>query len=106
MGIDWAEGSHLRALGRPDDRVIDIARVEHEPVAVFRLVAPYAGNAPVTRRSGKSELVAANRLGHRGSVDGSHLLIHCERTHDLAPCSFQAVSAAMKSIPEQYADEL
>ncbi len=38
VGIDFAEEFHLVALGRPDDGVIDVSRVDHTPVAVESLV--------------------------------------------------------------------
>jgi transposase len=42
IGIDWAEDFHLVALGRPNEGVIDVLRVEHRPEAVDRLVARVA----------------------------------------------------------------
>ncbi|MGH3085024.1 MAG: IS110 family transposase [Gaiellaceae bacterium] len=38
VGIDWSEEFHLVALGRPADGVIEVFRVEHNPVAVDRLI--------------------------------------------------------------------
>jgi transposase len=38
IGIDWAEAFHLVALGRPDQGVVQVVRVEHAPAAVDRLI--------------------------------------------------------------------
>jgi transposase len=38
IGIDWAEEFHLVALGRPDQGVIDVIRVDHAPAAVTALL--------------------------------------------------------------------
>jgi transposase len=38
VGIDWAEDFHLVALGRAEDGVLEISRVEHSPAAVDRLL--------------------------------------------------------------------
>jgi transposase len=38
IGIDWAEAFHLVALGRPDQGVLQVVRVEHAPAAVDRLI--------------------------------------------------------------------
>jgi Transposase len=46
VGIDWAEEFHLVALGRPDQGVIEVVRVEHRPQAVSALVARIAGLEP------------------------------------------------------------
>src|SRR5436853_4784246 len=43
VGIDWAEGFHLVALGRRGEGVFEVARVEHTPAAVAALVARIAG---------------------------------------------------------------
>jgi transposase len=34
VGIDWAEDSHVIALGRPSDGVFDIVHVAHDPTAI------------------------------------------------------------------------
>ena len=39
VGIDWAEAFHLVALGRPDQGVVEVRRVEHAPGAVGGLLA-------------------------------------------------------------------
>jgi transposase len=39
VGIDWAEEFHLVALGRPDQGVVEVRRVEHAPAAVEALLA-------------------------------------------------------------------
>lgn len=39
VGIDWAEAFHLVALGRPDEGVIELGRVDHTPAAVQALLA-------------------------------------------------------------------
>jgi hypothetical protein len=46
VGIDWAEEFHVVALGRPDQGVIEIARVPHSPAAVAALVAKIARLEP------------------------------------------------------------
>jgi transposase len=46
VGIDWAEEFHLVALGRPGAGVVEVARVEHTPAAVARLVARIAVAEP------------------------------------------------------------
>jgi transposase len=46
VGIDWAEEFHLVALGRPDEGVTQVRRVEHTPAAVDQLVAQIAGMEP------------------------------------------------------------
>ncbi len=46
VGIDWAEAFHLVALGRPDEGVIQVRRVEHTPAAVDALVADIATLEP------------------------------------------------------------
>jgi Transposase len=46
IGIDWAEEFHLVALGRPDQGVIEVVRVEHHPKAVSALVERIAGLEP------------------------------------------------------------
>jgi transposase len=38
VGIDWAAEFHLVALGRPDQGVIEVARVDHRPAAVTALL--------------------------------------------------------------------
>jgi transposase len=43
VGIDWAEEFHVVALGRPDEGVIEVLRVEHRPQAVAALVERIAG---------------------------------------------------------------
>jgi hypothetical protein len=44
IGIDWAEEFHLVALGRPDQGVIEVVRVEHHPKAVSALAERIAGS--------------------------------------------------------------
>jgi transposase len=39
VGIDWAEEFHLVAIGRPEQGVIEVHRVDHTPTAVDALVA-------------------------------------------------------------------
>jgi transposase len=39
VGIDWAEAFHLVALGRPEEGVVQLRRVEHTPAAVDQLLA-------------------------------------------------------------------
>jgi len=46
VGIDWSEEFHLVALGRPDEGVFDVRRVEHSPKAVDALVARIAQLEP------------------------------------------------------------
>jgi len=46
VGIDWAEEFHLVALGRPDEGVFDIARVEHDPRSIDALIARIAALEP------------------------------------------------------------
>jgi hypothetical protein len=46
VGIDWAEEFHLVALGRPDEGVIQLRRVEHTPAAVDQLLAQIAALEP------------------------------------------------------------
>jgi len=46
VGIDWAEEFHLVALGRPDEGVMQVVRVEHTPTAVEALVERIAGLEP------------------------------------------------------------
>lgn len=46
VGIDWSEEFHLIALGRPEEGVIAVRRVQHTPAAVAGLVAEIAGMEP------------------------------------------------------------
>lgn len=46
VGIDWAEEFHLVALGRPEEGVMEVSRVEHTPAAVDALVARVAALEP------------------------------------------------------------
>jgi hypothetical protein len=46
VGIDWAEAFHLVALGRPEEGVIEVRRVEHTPAAVDQLLAQIAALEP------------------------------------------------------------
>jgi transposase len=46
VGIDWAEEFHLVALGRPDQGVMQVLRVEHTPAGVAGLVTHIASLAP------------------------------------------------------------
>ena len=46
VGIDWAEEFHLVALGRPEEGVIQVVRVEHTPAAVDQLLTRIAGLEP------------------------------------------------------------
>ena len=43
VGIDCAEQFHLVALGRPENGVFEVTRVEHTPVAVTALMTRIAG---------------------------------------------------------------
>jgi hypothetical protein len=38
VGIDWSEEFHLIAIGRPDEGVMEVVRVEHRPDAVQALI--------------------------------------------------------------------
>lgn len=38
VGIDWAEQFHLVALGRPDEGVMQVQRIDHSPAAVADLI--------------------------------------------------------------------
>ena len=38
VGIDWAEQFHLVALGRGEDGVLEVSRVEHTPTAVAKIL--------------------------------------------------------------------
>jgi transposase len=46
VGIDWAEDFHLVALGRPDQGVVELRRVEHTPSAVEALIEQIARLEP------------------------------------------------------------
>jgi transposase len=46
VGIDWAEEFHLVALGRPEEGVMHLRRVEHTPAAVDQLVGQIAALEP------------------------------------------------------------
>jgi transposase len=46
VGIDWAEQFHLVALGRPENGVFEVKRVEHKPAAVTALLTRIAGLEP------------------------------------------------------------
>ena len=46
VGIDWAEEFHLVALGRPDEGVVEVRRVEHTPAAVDQLIDRIAVDEP------------------------------------------------------------
>ncbi len=46
VGVDWAEDFHLVALGTPNEGVVDVVRVEHQPEAVARLLARIAALEP------------------------------------------------------------
>jgi transposase len=46
VGIDWAEEFHLVALGRPDQGVVEVRRIEHTPAAVEALLAHVAALEP------------------------------------------------------------
>jgi len=46
VGIDWAEEFHLVALGRPENGVFDVSRVEHNPRAVTALLTRIVGLEP------------------------------------------------------------
>ena len=46
VGIDWAEEFHLVALGKPDEGVIEVSRVEHTPASVDALVGRIASLEP------------------------------------------------------------
>jgi transposase len=46
VGIDWAEAFHLVALGRPQEGVVQVRRVEHTPAAVDQLIGQIAALEP------------------------------------------------------------
>ena len=46
VGIDFAEGFHVVALGRPSEGVIEVVRVDHTPSALDSLVARIAALEP------------------------------------------------------------
>ncbi|HZU18531.1 MAG TPA: hypothetical protein VFD01_18250 [Candidatus Dormibacteraeota bacterium] len=46
MGVDWAEGFQLVALGTPDQGIMEVLRVEHRPQAVAQLLARIAALEP------------------------------------------------------------
>jgi transposase len=46
VGFDWAEDYHLVAVGRPDQGVVEVRRVEHTPTAVQALLADIARLEP------------------------------------------------------------
>jgi transposase len=46
VGVDWAEDFHLVALGTPNEGVVDVLRVEHQPEAVARLLSRIAALEP------------------------------------------------------------
>jgi transposase len=46
VGIDWAEDFHLVALGRPEQGVVQVVRVEHTPAAVAELLERIARLEP------------------------------------------------------------
>lgn len=46
VGVDWAEDFHLVALGTPNEGVVDVVRVEHQPQAIDRLIARIAALEP------------------------------------------------------------
>lgn len=46
VGIDWSEEFHLVALGRPEEGVFEVRRVQHTPAAVAALVGRIAGVEP------------------------------------------------------------
>ena len=46
VGVDWAEDFHLVALGTPNEGVVDVLRVEHQPEAVARLLTRIASLEP------------------------------------------------------------
>jgi transposase len=46
VGIDWAEAFHLVALGRPDQGVVAVRRIEHTPAVVEALLADIAALEP------------------------------------------------------------
>jgi transposase len=46
VGIDWAEEFHLVALGRPDEGVIEVRRVDHSRAAVSALLRHIAKLEP------------------------------------------------------------
>jgi len=46
VGIDWAEQFHLVALGRPENGVFEVKRVEHTPAAVTALLTRIVGLEP------------------------------------------------------------
>jgi hypothetical protein len=46
VGIDWAEQFHLVALGRIENGVFEVKRVEHTPAAVTALLTRIAGMEP------------------------------------------------------------
>ena len=46
VGIDWAEQFHLVALGRGEDGVFEVSKVEHTPTAVAALLSRIVGLEP------------------------------------------------------------
>lgn len=46
VGLDWSEGFHVVALGRPEEGVIEQRRVEHTPSGVAALIARIAALEP------------------------------------------------------------
>ena len=46
IGIDWSEEFHVVALGRPDDGVLEIVRVDHQPEAVDAFIQKVAQLQP------------------------------------------------------------
>ena len=46
VGIDWAERFHLVALGRGEDGVFEMTRVEHTPTAVTTPMSRIVGLQP------------------------------------------------------------
>jgi hypothetical protein len=54
LGIDWAEQFHVVALGRPDQGVIDIARVQHSPARSPRWLPRSRDWSRTRQKSGSS----------------------------------------------------
>ncbi len=58
MGIDWAEQFHLVALGRGEDGVFEVSRVEHTLTAVTILVSRIVGLDPAQVRVANDEALS------------------------------------------------
>jgi hypothetical protein len=52
VGIDWSEEFHLVALGRPDEGVIEVRRVDHSRAGVSALLATSPSSSRMRLQSG------------------------------------------------------